>query len=194
MEEEIEKQKIRSNIILEIMGKPKEYVEESMKTYIAKLKEEYEGVVVLNDKIADVNEAGEGFFSTFAEVEILCKDLTSLIGFCFDYMPSSVEIISPEKFITSQHGMTNIINDLQTKLHNLDMAIKTTKTENDFLRKNMNSLVRNIVMLSLNQKPLSLEELSKICGIKSEELKGYLDALVRLDKIKEEKNIYFLPK
>jgi hypothetical protein len=92
----------------------------------------------------------------------------------------------------SHREMANVLNDLQAKLHTLDMTIKTTRTENDFLKRNMNTLIRNMVMVSLKHKPMDLNGLSKLTGIKSDELKLFLERLIKLDKLKEENNIYFL--
>lgn len=192
MPENEEKQKIRSNVVIEVMGKPKEHVEKAIKMYLDKLKEDDNKVVVINEKIAEAKEQDQGFFSTFAELEIVSEDLPTLIGFCFDYMPSSVEIIAPEEMKLKQRDITNVINDLQAKLHSLDMVVKTTRTENEFLKKNMNTVIRNLVMVSLKYKPMNLDDLSKVCGVKKEELKVFMDTLVKLDKIKEEKNQYFL--
>ena len=192
MAEKEEKQKVRSNIILEILGKPKEHVDNALKMYIEKIKDDDNAAIILNEKIHNSVEQKDGFFSAFAELEIISEDLQALIGFCFDYMPSSVEIVAPEEMIMKQVEITNTINDLQAKLHNLDMAIKTTRSENDFLRRNMNSLVRNLVVVSLKHKPMKLDALSKLTGINDEELKKFMDALIKLEKIKEENDIYSL--
>jgi hypothetical protein len=192
MVEADESKKVRSNIVLEVFGKPKEHVEEAIRMYLEKIKSDENKVVILNEKIHDVLEQKEGFFSTFAELEIISEDISALIGFCFDYMPSSVEIVAPEELMMSQREITNILNDLQAKLHSLDMVVKTTRTENDFLRRNMNTLIRNLVMVSLKHKPMGLAELVKLTGIKDDELKSFLAALVKLDKLKEENSIYFL--
>jgi hypothetical protein len=193
MPETDESKKVRSNIVLEILGKPKEHVQEAIKLYIEKIKsDENKDTVILDEKIHDVVEQKDGFFSTFAELQIISKDISALIGFCFDYMPSSVEIIAPENIDMSHREMANVLNDLQAKLHTLDMTIKTTRTENDFLKRNMNTLIRNMVMVSLKHKPMDLNGLSKLTGIKSDELKLFLERLIKLDKLKEENNIYFL--
>lgn len=188
-EENQEKQKIRSNVIIEILGKPKEHVEKAINMYVDKLKDDDNKIVVINENIHDAKEQEE-LFSTFAELEIVSEDLTSLIGFCFDYMPSSVEIVAPEEMKMRQQDITNIMNDLQAKLHSLDMVVKTTRTENDFLKKNMNTVIRNLILVSLKHNPMDLENLAKLCGVKPEELKVFLDALIKADTIKEENKVY----
>ena len=192
MAEEQEKQKIRSNVIIELMGKPKEHILKARDMYVDKIKEDDNRIVVINEKLHDAKEQDKGFFSTFAELEILSEDLPALIGFCFDYMPSSVEIVAPEEMRMRQQDITNVMNDLQAKLHSLDMVVKTVRTENDFLKKNMNTLIRNLVMVSLKHKPMGLDDLSKLTGIKSDELRSFMETLKKLEKIKEDNSTYFL--
>lgn len=191
-EENEEKQKVRSNVVLEILGKPKEHVDKALSMYLEKLKDDDNKTVVINEKIHEAKEQDDGFFSTFAELEIVSEDLPALVGFCFDYMPSSVEIVAPEEMKIKQRDITNVINDLQARLHTLDMLIKSTRTENDFLKKNMNTVIRNLVLVALKHSPADIETLSKVCGVKKEEIKVFLDALIKADTIKEENSIYSL--
>ena len=192
MAEKEEKQKVRSNIVLEVLGKPKEHVDNAIRMYIKKIKDDDNDIVIINEKIHGIVEQKDGFFSTFAELEIISEDLPALIGFCFDYMPSSVEIVAPEELRMQQREITNTINDLQAKLHNIDMVVKTTRSENEFLRRNMNALIRNLVMVLLKQNPMKLDALSKLTGVNDDELKKFMNTLIKLEKIKEENNTYFL--
>jgi len=191
-EDKEEIQKIKANVVIEILGKPKEHVEDALKTYLEKIKADDNDISVTDEKVHEALEQDKGFFSTFAELEIVSEDITSLIGFCFDYMPSSVEIIEPEEMRMSQRELTNTINDLQAKLHNLDMAVKTARTENDFLKRNINTMLRNMVTILLKNTARDLENLSKITGVQKDELKRFMDTLIKLGKIKEENNKYFL--
>jgi len=69
---------------------------------------------------------------------MIIKGIPKLIGFCFDYMPSSIEISKPDEFVMKKSTVENLMNDLQARLHDVDMIIKKQKNENDFLRKNLN--------------------------------------------------------
>ena len=44
--------------------------------------------------------------------------------------------------------------------------------------------------MSLHKSPKDLDNLGKITGVKGDELKKYLSALIKLNIIKEEKGIY----
>ena len=143
---EDEKNYIRFKTILEILGKPKEHVEESLKKYIAKIKEDEE-LMVIKEYYSDAKEQ-DNMFSVFAELEMLVKTVPKLIGFCFDYMPSSLEILKPESLALKNTQFTGILNDLQAKLHNVDMVAKQLKSENDFLKRNLKTSLKNVISIT----------------------------------------------
>ena len=119
--------------IIEIAGYPKEHIEETMKGVVEKLKKEKK---VVNFKIFEA-EQKEKLFSTFSEIEIDVEDFDELMGICFDYMPSSVEILKPDKFNLESKDFENFINDLLAKLHQYDMIIKNLKAQNMVLNKEL---------------------------------------------------------
>ncbi|MBU2634295.1 MAG: hypothetical protein KJ674_03550, partial [Nanoarchaeota archaeon] len=122
---------IKTRLIVEIAGFPKEHIEETMKRVMEKIKAEKK---VLKYNIYEA-EQKDKLFSTFAEVEIEFPNLDELSGFCFDYMPSSIEILSEEKLNMVPKEYENILNDILAKLHHYDMIIKNLKAENMNLKK-----------------------------------------------------------
>ncbi len=99
--ERLEKGQIHFRTIVEVVGRPKEHVEETIRGHVEKIKKD-ESLEIINQDFADVKkeedkENQEGLWLTFVELELWIKNLPSLIGFCFDYMPSSVEIIEPKQ-------------------------------------------------------------------------------------------------
>lgn len=185
-----EKTKIRCRTIIEVLGKPKEHVESTLKQYIEKIREDND-LAILNENFAEAVQQQQ-LWSAFAELEMVVKDIPKLIGFCFDYMPSSIEIIKPEELAVSNREIADLLNDLQARLHKMDMMIKQVKGENDFLRKNMNALVKNIIMISLAKNSLSAENLSKAAGIPEKELLPFIELLLKEDKIRKEGEFYSL--
>jgi hypothetical protein len=185
-----EKSHIRCKIIIEILGKPREHVEQALSAYIEKIRAD-SGLIVLNTSIADAKEKEE-LWSTFAELEMVVKGIPKLIAFCFDYMPSSIEILKPDEYLIRKSTIEDFINDLQARLHNVDMVVKTLKNENLFLRKNLNKALTNTIQISLVPGNLDKEKLSKITGIKADELQIFLDSLVKENKIREESGVYKL--
>ena len=190
MEIKSDKTHIRCKSIIEILGKPKEHVEKTMKRYVDKIKQDSE-LVILNTNFSNVEEKDK-LWAIFTEIEMIAKGIPKLIGFCFDYMPSSIEILKPEEFTMKYSTIQDFINDLQARLHAVDMVVKQQKNENDFLKRNMSTAVNNIILLSLAKNKLDKEYLSKITGIKEEELNIFLKELIEEKRIKEENNIYSL--
>ncbi|MBI4440736.1 hypothetical protein HY639_01070 [Candidatus Woesearchaeota archaeon] len=181
---------LHARVIIEMVGKPKEHVEETLKKYVA-LIEKDEKIKLVRKYFAESREI-EGMFSTFVELEGYFKGISTLVGFCFDYMPSSIEILAPVTMAFTNQVTSNMLNDLQAKLHTMDMMLKKLNNENEFLRKNIDLLLKNYITILLHNRRLSLEQLSTLIGIPKEGLIGYLDTLVQQEKIKKDGNDYFL--
>ena len=181
---------IRCRTIIEVLGKPKEYVEDSLKKYIEHIKEDFE-LVILNEDYSEIKEQGK-LWSKFVELELIVKGTKKLISFCFEYMPSSIEVIKPENLIMSNAELSNFLNDLQARLHDVDMIVKQLKAENDFLKHNMNAILHNAILICLKVSKLSLEQLSQITGVEKEELRIFVEKLLGENKIKKEAELYTL--
>lgn len=188
---EEKKDLIRCRAILEVLGKPKEHVEKTIKLLVEKVKEDRE-ISVLNEKFAEIKPEGKTMFSTFVELEIVVKGITTLTGFCFDFMPSSIDIEKPEQLKVKNRDISNIFNDLQSKLHNVDMVAKTLKAERDFLKRNLNTMTSNLITILIKINKNTLEDLSKFTGINKEELEKHIEKLTQEGKIKKEEDKYQL--
>lgn len=180
----------RASAIVEIVGKPKEHVESTMSLYLEKMKKEKDIRVL----IADVSEPEEknGYFSIFAEIELLAKTPSRIVDYCFDYMPSSIELLEPEKIRFNSHEFSNFFNDLQARLHQLDMLVKKLRAENRVLNQNAHFILRNNILLALRENDKELGAIAKNIGLPDEKAKLFLDALVKQGFIKENKNKYSL--
>src|SRR3989344_5340075 len=168
---EEEKVHIRAKAIIEVLGKPKEHVEKAIR--------------------ADVEEKS-ALWSTFVELDMVAGSITELIGFGFDYMPSSIDIIKPEYFTISSRELNAVMNDLQAKLHNVDMVAKNRAAETDFLKRNLKTMTENTIALILAYKNCSLDEISSILKIEREELVPIVDGMEKNDKVKKEGEKYSL--
>jgi hypothetical protein len=199
-------EKILCRAIVEVVGKPQEYVEKAIKTVIDSAKQikglkiekaDIEEIKSLKDESLSNTEkkiqdtTGE-LFSTFAEIEFTAVSFDVIASFCFEFLPSSIEIIEPERFDIVSREMTKLLDDVLSKIHNADMAVKRLKFENAALRNNAKLLLRNMVMVSLKSKEKNLEDLSKAVGIPSDQLKPFLEALIEDKFITQEKDIYKL--
>ena len=66
------KMELKIKAIIEIMGKPKEHVEETMRKVIEELSKR-KNIIIINKKVAKAKEL-ETFFSTYADLEIKLTD------------------------------------------------------------------------------------------------------------------------
>lgn len=131
--------KIIARLILEILGAPKTHVEETLKLIVNKLAEEKEAKV-LKKEIYEAQEQENTLWSAFAEVEIELKDIRQIAGICFDYMPSSIEILEPAGMETDFAEFSDMFNDLLAKLHKYDMLVKNFNAENILLKEKMEKM------------------------------------------------------
>ena len=81
-------------IVVEILGKPKEYVSEVIEE-VANAIGRAPGIDLVKKKMHEPKEANNGLFSTFTEIEMAIKDLKTLSELVFAYMPSNIEILAP---------------------------------------------------------------------------------------------------
>ena len=137
-------------------------------------------------------EKEDGLWAAFVELDMVVKGLPKLIAFCFDYMPSSVEISKPEELLMQKSTIENLMNDLQARLHTVDMIVKKQKNENEFLKHNLNKAVLNVIQVSLSAGSMDMDTLSKVTGIHEKELEAFLDNLIKENKIKKENDLYAL--
>lgn len=186
-------EKILCRVVIEVLGKPKEHIEQAIKSYIEKIKKD-ERYKILREEFAELKKQESELWATFTELEMEIKDVQDLIGFCFDYMPSVVEILKPSKLILSDKDFSDFFNDLQARLHQVDMVAKQVKMENDGLKVNMGKLLRNYLTVLLGKGDSSLKQLSRLTGVAEEKLGDYLDNLIDEGLVKMEKGVYSLNK
>lgn len=115
---------MKTKLILEIAGSPKEHIEEVMKKLVNQIMQEKK---ILKYDIFEAQEREKLFF-TFTEMEIDFNNFEELIGFSLDYMPSSIEILD-DKVDIKREEIENVVNDLLAKLHQYDMTLKNLRAE-----------------------------------------------------------------
>ena len=85
-----------------------------------------------------------------------------------------------------------MVNDMQARLHGVDMEVKKLNVENDFLKRNMKASFKNSIAVLLKMKDMDDDELSNFTGIPKEEIGVIIEELVKNNKIKKEENKYKL--
>ena len=125
-----------ARLIEEVVGSPKEHVEATLKNVIEQLKKE-EGVKVLKEENYEAELLKNGLWSAFAEIEYETASFKRMLEICFDYMPSTFEIIEPAGLEIDTNDIASLFNDLLAKLHKYALAIKTLQAENLLLKQKM---------------------------------------------------------
>lgn len=187
-----EKQKVHARVIIDMMGAPKEHIVQTMEILIKKIDDD-ENIVLVGAETADPIEK-DTMWSLFSEIEITVKDIPQLIGFCFDYMPSSVEVLKPDNVKLAALDFAGMLNDIQARLHQIDMILKGVNAENRLLKKNGTMLLNNMVLLLLKDGEKDLDALAKGTGVVGEQLKKFLDVVAKGGRIKENAGKYVLVK
>ncbi|MEM3405678.1 MAG: hypothetical protein QW117_01755 [Candidatus Pacearchaeota archaeon] len=141
----MEEQKLEVILILEILGKPPQYLIESLSKLIESISKE-NGVSLINKKIAEPKEIDKehNIFSSFAEIELSVKDVTTLIILIFNYMPSHVELISPSSIEIKNYDLNNFFNELTRRLHQYDEIAKISILEKNILINQLKQIQKNI--------------------------------------------------
>ncbi len=181
-----EAETITARCIIDMLGAPKDYIEKTIHDFIQKLKEDYQ---ILGENYAPAEENGT-LFSTFCEIEVSFKDIEELFHFCLHAMPSSVEVLEPPTLTVPGRFFTRILNDLQSRLHTLDMELKRLKSMNEILDRNSLQTFRNFVQYTVREKPKQIGEISKLVGVEMEALKPFLDRMVEENYLLIEQGSY----
>ncbi len=134
---------IKSVMIFEILGKPKEYIAETLGSIIGKLGEE-KNVRIISRKMHEAKEVeNSDLFTTFAEVESEIEGVQKFMSVLFGYMPAHIDILSPSEIKMKNFDFNPICNELITKLHNYDSLAKTALFNNNILEKQINEAIQN---------------------------------------------------
>lgn len=177
-----------SRVIIEMVGAPKEHLEKTINAYILSL-EKQEGIKILKRSVADAIPQGN-LFSSFIELEARFDTPEYLISFCFDAMPSSVEIFSPETINFSALELTNFLNDLQARLHTTDMQFKMLSAQSKVLDSNALHVFHNFLIHLIREGKKTVKELSPFVGIGETDLKEFLDRLIEKKILSVKSGVY----
>ncbi len=119
--------------IVEVLGYPEEHVNEVAKNVLEKLKTE-QGIKIVKETLNKAEKVKDVIFSSFIEVEIKINDFQKLMDFCYNYLPSTLEILDSNKVIMPIREFTNGLNELLTKLHHYNLVMNNLIHENSELK------------------------------------------------------------
>jgi len=147
-------EKILACLILEILGRPADYVKKSLEIVTEKMGSE-KGVKIANKKMSEPKPIEKtDFFTTFGEIEAEFDNLNTLLLIVFNYMPSHVEIIKPNDFRIGNFDLSGMISEIIRKLHQYDEIAKRVIIERNILEAKLKEL--------MDKYNVSIEELKGI--------------------------------
>jgi hypothetical protein len=117
--------KVCATVIFEVMGRPAEFLVESLEGIIKKISEE-KGTRLVKNKIHEPQEVGDrkGVFSTFCEADLEFDSPDALFMLVFNYMPANVEVTEPAEWSFKINEFNIFLNELLRKLHQYDSLAK----------------------------------------------------------------------
>ncbi|MBI2102794.1 hypothetical protein HYT55_03065 [Candidatus Woesearchaeota archaeon] len=178
--------------VLEVAGRPREHVEKSLREYIQTLRKDTK-YTVLAEEIAEIQkQEKQEIWMIFAEMEIKTASITDIISFCFDYMPSLIEILEPGEMQLSSQNISSLLNDLQARLHQVDMVAKQLRLQNEHLQKNTQDLLKNYLLVLLGSQNFTAAQLSRLTGVNIDQLEDFLDQLIDEKRVDLKEGIYYL--
>ncbi len=126
--------KIRAVMVLEILGRPPEYLTETLNSLIKSIGEE-KGVIVKEKKINQpvLMKEQKDFYTSFAEVEVEVEEILQLVILMFKYMPAHIEIISPQNISLTNADWGDVLSELIRRLHGYEEIARILQTEKSVL-------------------------------------------------------------
>ena len=133
--------KINAMMIIEVIGKPKEHLVETLNGMIESIGKET-GVKIICKDVKEPVELKErnDFFTTFAEIEIETEQILHLARLMFKYMPAHVDILYPEKITIKNVNWNEVFNEILRKLHGYDEVARILDIEKKILENKLREL------------------------------------------------------
>lgn len=137
-------EKVFATIMLEVLGRPPEHLKETLLDLITQIGKE-KGVEVKEHTIHEPIELkdNKNFYTSFAEIEIEAESIREIMGLTFKYMPSHIEVISPENIILDNNMLNEILNELTRRLHAYDDLARIIQNEKIILENKLKELGEN---------------------------------------------------
>jgi hypothetical protein len=155
--------KIRAVLILEILGRPPEFLTETLEKIMKDMEGE-KGVSVLNKKINPpvLMKNQKDFYTSFAEVEVETESLTNLTILIFKYMPAHVELISPQNINLKNSDFEEILNEITRRLHGYEEVARILQNEKNILENKLKEISEKSIQKESSEKVETSSKKSEI--------------------------------
>lgn len=182
-------EKIIVHTIIEVLGKPKEHVQQLLKEYVDKLKKEKD-LTIIKQTYSEPKERQDKLFGMFVELEIRFDSFHKVIWFTFDYRPASIEIVEPEDLVFNIQTANEYLNDVLGKLHTIDLLLTNIAAENKLLKNNGIMVAKNFIKHLLRKENKDKQQLIKDTGIPESMLMKFLQVLEKEGQIQKQGELY----
>ena len=135
---------IKAIMILEVLGRPPEHLNETLEELIGRIDSE-QGVKVISKKINEpvLMKDRKDFYTNFAEIEVEVEEIINLAMLIFKYMPANIEVVSPELIVLTNNGWNEILNELIRKLHGYEEIARIIQIEKTVLENKLREVLGN---------------------------------------------------
>lgn len=153
-----EKKEIAFRAIIEIMGRPPEFLTETLTKTVESIEKEGK-MKIISKQIFEPKEMDDqkGLFTAFAEVELSTLGMESIFEFIFHYAPSNIEVISPAELNFPAQDANIILNLFIEKNHKMDAVNRMLSMENTMLKKKLGTMTPE----EIQQLDLKRDEIMK---------------------------------
>ncbi|MEK6826237.1 MAG: hypothetical protein AABX90_01265 [Nanoarchaeota archaeon] len=126
---------IQTKIISEIVGSPEEHVNKTMDLLLDKIKERKDIKIKAEKKFEAKKMQDNPLYTAFMEYEAEFEKLEDVTSFCFDFMPSSIEIIKPHEIQMNATVVADLFNELLARLHQNEIFLRNLIAEVQLMKK-----------------------------------------------------------
>ena len=125
IQEKIERGWIKSIMWFEVMTSDKELAESTLKEHIKSMQEDLKNTHILSEKFEETVEVKnpprnvDKAFSKIAQIELLSKNIETLLFAVIYFAPSSIEIIEPKELTIGMESIQSIMNSVADVMHKL---------------------------------------------------------------------------
>jgi hypothetical protein len=181
--------RITINFILEIIGSPKDHVNETIRLVIEQI-EDNDDIDVHGKDVSEPEKTDDELFAVFADVNADVEDITTVGHIANNYNPASIELVEPAEITVDRKEFNDLFADTLAKLHINNTQIQELKGFKEDVTRNLNALVRNAVLLSLEQGDKTQEAIADDVGVDPGELDELLDSMIEENRLRRDGDKY----
>ena len=179
---------ILGSLILEVVGKPKEYVDQTIDKILTKLKGEAKVTIVKTNK-QETKELEGKIFSGFIEVEVVTETFQKFLDVCYEYGPTSIEIMEPQKYEMDTKSISGVLNDVVTRAHSSTAHLREALAKIDILDRNAINLMKRGVLVIVEKEPQEINYIAEKLGLAKDKAEEFLkmfekEGLIKLENTK----------